>query len=523
MGGKTKKKKGSNAATTTTTGSGGSSNSQRSKINGNNHNHTKTTMSSSSSSMSTPFLLGCMIMGCLSLGIGILTPPIFQAASPTTNNNNNNNIGQWVMNVHQVVSNLLQQSPQDTIPSQMTTTTTTTTTNPRVTCTPETLSHFLHVNSVPGMHVICVTKPQQSQQPQQVLSLQMFQGSQIGRNTTVTLKSSSSSITWTMISQTLQDHLQLRTTDALHQPWALFDTLGQKVITEVAPGDVPLRGKRLSIPRVLEQLGMVLLMEGGQWVWPGVHVGYKRHVDLYSIMPSAKPKDVDSQTSTTTTAILETLSLTPLVLSVEGFLSTAECDYIQQTATPNMRYSSVSLTDADQGKEASEFRTSQSTFLGSRGDSILQDIDDRTASLVRIPSSHQEHVQVLRYGKTEHYVAHHDYFNPIYYTQDPGTLHMIRNGRRNRLATVFCYFSDVEQGGHTVFPRWNGAPSPHDFGDCTKGLKVKPQRGKVIIFYSQLADGTLDELSLHGACPVEEGIKWAGNKWVWNEPIEFGG
>jgi hypothetical protein len=37
------------------------------------------------------------------------------------------------------------------------------------------------------------------------------------------------------------------------------------------------------------------------------------------------------------------------------------------------------------------------------------------------------------------------------------------------------------------------------------------------------ADGSLDELSLHGACPVEsqEQIKWAANKWVWSKPINF--
>lgn len=34
-------------------------------------------------------------------------------------------------------------------------------------------------------------------------------------------------------------------------------------------------------------------------------------------------------------------------------------------------------------------------------------------------------------------------------------------------------------------------------------------------------EGELDEYSLHGACPVEEGIKWAANKWIWNKPTGF--
>jgi len=517
MGGKVVNKKGTTTPTTNIGGNGGSKSKLKSKTaNGKNAGKHKTPSTttpkeSESSTMSFSWILSCMLMGCLSLGMGILTPPTIHHLAAATSDTTES-VGQLVVHVHTLVSRFLSQSqPQRGVIS---------TTNPKVSCDTETLSNFLHVNAVPGMHVICVTKVEDSTKSS--ISLQLFKGAQLGVNTTVHLpswsSSSSSSSSWKAIKQKLHDQLQLHTTDELHQPWAIFDTLGQKVITEVTP-DLASPGKTTQLPiaQVFEQLGVVLLMEGGQWVWPGIHVGYKRHVDLYSIMPSSKPYQHE-----TTTVVLETLSLTPLVLSVEGFLSTYECDYIQEKAKPKMRYSSVSFTDADQGKEASEFRTSQSTFLGARGDTTLQDINDRTASLVRIPTNHQEYTQVLRYGKTEHYVAHHDFFNPIFYKKDPDTLRMIQNGRRNRLATVFCYFSNVEKGGHTVFPRWNGAPSPTDFSDCTKGLKVKPQRGKVIIFYSQTPDGALDDLSLHGACPVEEGIKWAGNKWVWNEPIDFG-
>ena len=152
---------------------------------------------------------------------------------------------------------------------------------------------------------------------------------------------------------------------------------------------------------------------------------------------------------------------------------------------------------------------------------MLSEIDYRTASLVRIPRQHQEYAQVLRYGETELYRAHHDYFNPSLYSQDENTLRLIMNGKRNRMATVFCYLSDVAEGGETVFPRFNNGPQPSDMGDCSKGLLVEPERGKVIIFYSLLADGSRDPLSLHGACPVKDGVKWAANKWVWNMPMRY--
>jgi len=94
------------------------------------------------------------------------------------------------------------------------------------------------------------------------------------------------------------------------------------------------------------------------------------------------------------------------------------------------------------------------------------------------------------------------------------------HGRRNRMSTVFWYLTAVAQGGETIFPRFNGGLE-RDPKDCETGLKVKPEAGKVIIFYNMRADGQMDPNSLHGACPVKEGTKWAANKWVWNEPMLY--
>jgi hypothetical protein len=45
---------------------------------------------------------------------------------------------------------------------------------------------------------------------------------------------------------------------------------------------------------------------------------------------------------------------------------------------------------------------------------------------------------------------------------------------------------------------------------CRTRLAVQPKAGEAILFYSQNPDGTTDELSRHGACPVLVGDKWAG-------------
>lgn len=70
----------------------------------------------------------------------------------------------------------------------------------------------------------------------------------------------------------------------------------------------------------------------------------------------------------------------------------------------------------------------------------------------------------------------------------------------SRFATILFYLNDDMKGGETSFPRWVNA-------ETSEALKVKPERGKAILFYNLLPDGNYDERSLHAALPVLEGEK----------------
>jgi len=359
---------------------------------------------------------------------------------------------------------------------------------------------FWHEEAVPGFHIVCLSAKNK------VLKMKFWEGGS-GDETAIDLPMPAD---WEALKEVWQELLDLHDEFDEYQPWAIYSTDGKRLLSADEEED-----EIGSFASVLAKQGTVLVYEGGQFYWPGVRIGFERTVNLYSIMPQGSP-DQGNKNSTIT---LETLSLWPLVVSANGFLTEEECNHIQKLAEPDLEYSGVVLMDKDKGRPASDFRTSQTTFVKAKDD-VLVDIEYRTASLVRVPRNHQEDVQVLRYGYTEKYDSHHDYFDPSLYQNDKNTLRLIRDGRRNRMATVFWYLSDVQEGGETVFPRFNRG-TERSMTDCEIGLKVKPEKGKGIIFYSMTPDGEVDPNSLHGACPVKEGIKWAANKWVWNEPMGY--
>ena len=250
-------------------------------------------------------------------------------------------------------------------------------------CDAQSLSQFLHENPVAGMHVICMNQTMRS------LQLALYPDAQ-QTNTPVQLELEGLP-TWEGYANALVQSLHLRRMDELNQPWSIFSTNGELLVRE--------DNQHVHMP-MLVQMGMVLLFQGGQFIWPGVRIGFQRTIQLYSIMPGGSPTNNMLGTKQRQ-ATLETISLQPLVFSVEGFLDDDECDFFQEEATPTLQYSEVTLMDIDKGRPASDFRTSQSTFLTNNAHPIITDIDYRTASLVRVPRFHQENVQVLRYGGGE--------------------------------------------------------------------------------------------------------------------------
>jgi len=254
--------------------------------------------------------------------------------------------------------------------------------------------------------------------------------------------------------------------------------------------------------------GFILAFEGGSFVWPGIEVGFRRNITL-------------THQGTEDLALeLLTKSLLPLIIEVSSFVDGSVCTHIINKALPHVAKSAVSHMDHDVGKPDTNWRSSSTYFMPS-DDEVLRVLDKRVSALTVTRRVQQEYAQVLRYERGERYAAHHDYFDINMYRQSADIMQLTKKGFFNRLVTVFFYLTDVEEGGHTNFPRAGGGPQPHDFEDCSRGVAIAPQEGRIVIFYSLDPAGHMDEYSLHGGCSVEKGTKWSANKWIWNQPMSF--
>ena len=94
---------------------------------------------------------------------------------------------------------------------------------------------------------------------------------------------------------------------------------------------------------------------------------------------------------------MTTLSMQPLIFTMNNFLSDSECEYVITQSSKYLKPSPVTLMDSDIGKEATQWRTSSTYFMDSSDHESLQKIDRRVSDITRQPVSHQELVQVRKY------------------------------------------------------------------------------------------------------------------------------
>uniref|UniRef100_A0A7S0AB81 Prolyl 4-hydroxylase alpha subunit domain-containing protein n=1 Tax=Pyrodinium bahamense TaxID=73915 RepID=A0A7S0AB81_9DINO len=268
-------------------------------------------------------------------------------------------------------------------------------------------------------------------------------------------------------------------------PWALYDTLGGRV-------------------RDVEQLsGVLLVFEGGRWVWPGIREGFERSVQLSAPQGPAL------------TVKLRTLTLDPLAFTVDGFVNSTAARHIVDLARPRFRRSGVEVPGGGAPADMAEARTCSEAWVDPKEDGHLEEVARRTAALTRVPRRLQEDFRMLEYKPGQQFVAHTDYYEVEDFKQHPQISSELKHGR-NWLVTLYAYLSTVKKGGETYFPSTYGKPLPVNLSQCD-GPSVAPRRGRALLFYSLHPDSRPNLSSMHGGCKVVRGVKYTINIWTFNQ------
>eukprot|EP00798_Chlamydomonas_sp_ICE-L_P021602 gene21602-28602_t len=160
---------------------------------------------------------------------------------------------------------------------------------------------------------------------------------------------------------------------------------------------------------------------------------------------------------------IQTISWKPRAFVYHNFLSHQEAAHIISLASPQMKRSTV--------------------------DSVISAIEQRLAVWSQLPPSHQEDIQVQRYGPTNKFGPHTD--------------------GHGRIMSVFMYLVEPEEGGETAFPK----------SDAWLHKEMSTQQGNL----SSCAQGHVaykpkDSFSQHTGCPVVKGVKWNAVKWIHGAP-----
>jgi len=190
------------------------------------------------------------------------------------------------------------------------------------------------------------------------------------------------------------------------------------------------------------------------------------------------------------------ISEDPWIVQFDNFISVEEARGVLSTVEGKWERSTDTGKEnefGESGRVLSKTRTSENAWCRRNCENhpASQSIINKIVDVVGIPYENFESFQILKYSVGQFYRTHHD-------MAERQTLKVAGP----RILTFFLYFSDVEEGGETNFPRL--------------GISVRPKQGRAILWPSVMDYNNLkqDPRTYHQALPVIKGTKFAANSWI---------
>lgn len=141
-------------------------------------------------------------------------------------------------------------------------------------------------------------------------------------------------------------------------------------------------------------------------------------------------------------------------------------------------------------------RNSKQTWLYDNENSIAAKITDLSYKLTGYTPECQEALQVARYEPGGRFNEHFDACD----NNNKEYCDAMNNNAGQRRTTLLIYLNDDFTGGETEFAQL--------------GLKVKPLKGKAVLFWNVDENDVIIQQSKHSGNPVISGEKWIANKWA---------
>ena len=189
-------------------------------------------------------------------------------------------------------------------------------------------------------------------------------------------------------------------------------------------------------------------------------------------------------------------------LIIRDWLAAADCDKIVQDYAINQKAGGMTQSTGydpltGESKYYNEHRTSQQVWLP-KNDPYLSGIERRIAEATGLPVENGEGFQLAYYPAGCFFRGHHDYFDPAY---GGSAIALAQGGQR--LMTFMIYLNTLPEGcgGETSF--------------VNADVKVRPEKGKALVFWNVAPDWSLDKSTLHEGLPPAAGYeKYILNKWI---------
>lgn len=215
----------------------------------------------------------------------------------------------------------------------------------------------------------------------------------------------------------------------------------------------------------------------------------------------SEPVDPDWQAVRSRIAIHEllrarasrTLCSNPLIRTVGGMASAAECAWLIAAARPRLERASVYSNETGE-RLVDPGRTNQFALFNFVDlDLVSAMIRTRISATIGAPLPCLEVSQVLRYGVGEEFAPHCDFLEP--------QAHGAEIGRRGqRAATLLIYLNDEFAGGETSFEELQ--------------IEHRGRTGDAIVFSNVDPTGNPDPRTKHAGRPPTIGEKWVFSQWV---------